>query len=473
MKWDHVILNGEIVSGSTRYKGNIYIKDEKIAAITKEVLDGEAKEVTDATGLYVLPGLIDTHVHSRDGGATYKEDFIHSTRAAAAGGITTIFEMPNTNPTVNNQTNFAKQLDNLQAKAHVNFGMWGICLGDLNNEDLLDLSNLGVIGFKYFWGYGVREADYQLIYNYSEGEEGVIPPCDDGEVFRIFEAVAKTGQTLAIHAENSELMNRLTKDSDRAKATSYEDFLQTRPNLAEELTIQTAISMAREAGTKLHILHVSTKAGVERIRAAQRAGIHVTAETCPHYLFLTNEDYDEIGPQMKIYPLVKYQEDQDAIWEGIHDGTISFVCSDHAPHTQEEKDGDLWSIPAGMCGVETIAPLLLNAVSEGKLTLEKVVELLSEKPAQKYDVYPNKGIIQVGADADITLVDMNKQGKIERDKLHSKGKVTAYDGFSITGWPVQTIVNGTTVMEKGLVSATEKQGKFVSPHTISHTTKNI
>lgn len=467
MEWDHVITNGVIVNASNRYQGNIYIKDGKIVAITNERLEGKAKATTDATGLYVLPGLIDAHVHSRDGGATHKEDFYHSTQAAAAGGITTIFEMPNTNPSVNNKENFNKQLDNLQAKAHVHFGMWGICLGDLNNADLLDLSEQGVIGFKYFWGYGVREADFQLVYNYSEDDEGVLPPCDDGEVFRIFEEVAKTGQPLAIHAENSELMNRLTKDSNRKQATSYDDFLQTRPNLAEELTIQTAISMAREAGTKLHILHVSTKAGVERIRAAQKEGMQVTAETCPHYLFLTNEDYKDIGPQMKVYPLVKYKEDQDAIWEGIYDGTIAYVCSDHAPHTQEEKAGDLWSIPAGMCGVETLAPLLLNAVSEGRLTLEKVVELLAEKPAKQFSIYPHKGSIQVGADADLTLVDMEKQGTIDRNKLHSKGKVTAYDGFSITGWPVQTIVLGETIMENGVVTSSKINGKFVSPHVMS------
>ncbi len=462
MKWDHIIRNGRVVTSSTEYTANIYIKAGKIAAITEEELEGNAKEITDATGLCVLPGLIDTHVHSRDGGATYKEDFYHSTQAAAAGGITTIFEMPNTNPTINSVENFKKQVDNFHSKAHVNFGVWGICLGSLNNKNLLQLSDAGVIGFKYFWGYAVNKHTFQLVYNYSEDMENVIPPCDDGEVFEMFEEVAKTGQTFGIHAENSDLINHLTKRLERSANNDYDTFLASRPNLAEELTIQTGIAMAKQTGARLHILHVSTAEGVELIREAQREGYPITAETCPHYLFLSNEDYTKIGPVMKVYPLVKFKKDQDAIWDGIKDGTISFVCSDHAPHTADEKDGDLWSIPAGMCGVETLAPLMLNAVSEGKITLQQLVALLSENPAKQFNIFPQKGTIQVGADADITIVDMNKKHVIKTKDLHSKSKITAYDGFRITGMPVKTIVHGITVMNKGDIIS-EPHGKLVIP----------
>lgn len=463
MQWDHVIQNGEIITATSQYYADIYIKDGKIAAITKEKLAGEAKEITDATGLQVLPGLIDTHVHSRDGGATYKEDFFHSTQAAAAGGITTIFEMPNTNPTINNVENFEKQVKNLQSKAHVNFGIWGICLGDINKKDLMSLSEAGVIGFKYFWGYAVNKNTFQLVYNYADDMEDVFPPCDDGEVFAMFEEVAKTGQTFAIHAENSELINRLTKDFEQKGKKDYDSFLASRPNLAEELTVQTGISMAKQTGARLHILHVSTAEGVKLIREAQQEGYPITAETCPHYLFLTNEDYKTIGPTMKVYPLVKFKKDQEAIWEGIADGTISFVCSDHAPHTPEEKDGDLDAIPAGMCGVETIAPLLLNAVAANKITIQQFVALLAENPAKQYGVFPQKGSIQVGSDADFTIINRNKHTVIKKENLHSKSKVTAYDGFKVMGMPVVTIVNGVTVMKDGEILA-RNVGKLVTPH---------
>lgn len=462
MKWDHIIRHGEIITPTDQYTANIYIKDGKIAAITNEELVGDANEVTDATGLYILPGLIDTHVHSRDGGATHKEDFFHSTQAAAAGGITTIFEMPNTNPTINNRENFDKQVENLQSKANVNFGIWGICLGELNNKDVPDLSEAGVIGFKYFWGYAVNKNTFQLLYNYSEDMEDVIPPCDDGEVFEMFQEVAKTGQIIGIHAENSDLINYLTKKYEKSGKNDYETFLASRPNLAEELTIQTGIAMAKKTGARLHILHVSTAEGVKLIREAQREGYPITAETCPHYLFLTNEDYKKIGPVMKVYPLVKYKKDQEAIWEGIKDGTISIVCSDHAPHTEDEKSGDLWSIPAGMCGVETLVPLMLNAVSEKRITIHELVSLLSENPAKQFGVFPQKGAIQVGSDADITIVDMDKCTVIQKEKLHSKSKITAYDGFDIKGMPVQTIVNGITVMKDGEIIS-DHQGRLVTP----------
>ncbi|MBM7599092.1 allantoinase [Virgibacillus halotolerans] len=462
MKWDHVIENGEIVTEEAIYQANIYIKAGKIASISADKLDGEAKEITDAKGLYILPGLIDTHVHSRDGGATYKEDFYHSTQAAAAGGITTLFEMPNTNPPINNAENFNKQVENLKKKAHVDFGLWGICLGDLNINELQDLNELGVIGFKYFWGYAVNKNTYGLIYNYVKGMKDVIPPSNDGEVYQMMEEVAKTGKTFAIHAENSDLINYLTTKVKKKGKSDYETILASRPNLAEELTIQTGIAMAKKTGLRLHILHVSTAEGVDLIKRAQEEGYPITAETCPHYLFLTNEDYDKIGPAMKVYPLVKYKKDQDRLWEGIKEGTLSFVCSDHAPHTPEEKEGDLWNVPAGMCGVETLAPLMLNAVSDKKITFQKLVSLLSTNPAKQFGVYPQKGALQVGSDADLTIVDMNKQAIIKKEKLHSKSKVTAYDGVQIKGMPVMTIVRGTIVMKDGQIYA-EPIGSLITP----------
>lgn len=454
MQWDHIIKNGNIVLNNTIEQGNIYIKDGLIEAISKHELQGNTRQVTDASGKYVLPGLIDTHIHSRDGGAVYKEDFSYSTTAAAIGGITTVFEMPNTNPSVNTRENFIKQKNNLESKANIDFGLWGISLGDLNKANLQELHDSGVIGIKYFWGYAVNKEDFQLVYNYDPSLKNVMPPCDDGEVYDIFKSVAKTGNVLAIHAENSDLMHRLAENIEDTKGDDYDVFLSSRPQLAEILTVQTAIEFTRDLGTRLHILHVTTKRSVELIRQAQKEGLPVTAETCPHYLFLTNESYKEIGPVMKVFPLVKEKEDQDEIWKGIADGTISSVCSDHAPHTEEEKSGDLWTMPAGMCGVETIVPLMLNAVNEGRLSLLKFSELLSSNPAKNFGIFPKKGSLAIGTDADITIIDMDKKWTIKREDLHSKSKITAYDGFEITGKPVQTIVRGETIMKDNEIKTT-------------------
>lgn len=457
--YDHIIKNGIIVSSNGEYRSNIYINNQKIVAISDDDL-GEAHEVTDAENQYVLPGLIDTHVHSRDGGATYKEDFLHSTKAAAAGGITTLFEMPNTNPPVNNIENFNIQLENLRSKASVNFGMWGICLGDLNLSSIASLNEAGVIGFKYFWGYAVNKETYQLIYNYDKSMENVIPPCDDGEVYKMFEEVSKTGKKFAVHAENSDLIATLSKRKKDEALNDYDNAILARPDLAEELTIQTGIGMAKATNADFHVLHVSSKTGIEAVERAQKEGYNVTAETCPHYLFLTNKDFETIGPKMKVYPLVKYQEDQDRLWQAINDNVITIICSDHAPHTEEEKDGELEEIPAGMCGVETLAPLMINAVSDGKITIQKLVALLSENPAKEYGLYPKKGTIQVGSDADITIVDMAVDYQLDKNTLHSKSKVTAYDGMSLKGKPTATIVNGVTVMKDGNIIE-ELKGKPV------------
>lgn len=464
MKWDHVIKNGLIVDTQKIFPGNIYIKNGKIAAISQDELAGEAGEVTDAAGKYVLPGLIDVHVHSRDGekGATYKEDFYHSSMAAAIGGLTTIFEMPNSNPAICNVENLEKQIKNLTPKAFVDFAIWGLCLGNLNVHELKALSEAGVIAFKFFWGYAIDSKTYQLIYNFSPDMENVIPPLGDGEIYQMFQKIAETGKIVGIHAENFDMIQKLTKEVEQSGDKSYAAFLKGRPNVSEETIIQTAISFSRHTGARLHILHLAAKEGVDLIKRAQEKGYPVTGETCSHYLCLCDEDFDRVGPLMKVYPPVRRREDQETLWQGIETGVLSLVSSDHAPHTEEEKKGDLWSSPAGMASIETLAPLMINEVSEGKITIHQLVAILSENPARLFGIYPEKGSLQVGTDADITIVDLKVKSTIKKENLHSKSKVSPFDGFALTGAPVQTIVRGTTVAKNGeIVSA--PGGKFIRP----------
>jgi len=460
MKWDNIILNGTIVTPEKSFNGNVYIKNEKIAAISSEYLPGETAHTTDATGLHVLPGLIDTHVHSRDGGAPEKEDFFHSTQAAAVGGLTTIFEMPNTIPAISDVEKFKNQIKNLTPKAHVDFAIWGLCLGRLNNKDLAALANAGVIAFKYFWGYAITKDSHQLIYNYGKKSTNVIPALRDGEIYEIFEEVAKTGKLLAIHAENSELIELFSTRMQKTSDLTYKEFLKSRPNIAEETAVQTAISFAKNSGLNLHILHASTREAIELVRTAQKQGYPITVETCPHYLFLDDEDFNELGPKMKVYPLIKCSADQEMLWNGINEGIISLVCSDHAPHTKKEKEGALWEIPAGMCGVETLVPMMLHAVNTGRISLNQLVSLLSKNPAQLFRIYPQKGSLQVGTDADITLIDMNKKFTIRENELHSIGKITAFDGMTVQGMPVGTIVRGNYVMREGTL-VSKPFGKIV------------
>lgn len=460
--YDLLIKNGTVVTKESIGVRNIYVRNEEIAAVTAELLDEPAKKIIDAEGLYVYPGFIDTHVHSRDGGSTHKEDFFHSTKAAAAGGITTLFEMPNAVPAVVDKESFERQKANLLSKAHVDFAMWGLCIGNLNNDKLQELSDCGVGAFKFFWGYAIDKNTYSLIYNYDKENQEVIPPFDDGEVYEIFEAVAKTGKPIAIHAENADLIKSLTAN---IKAEDYENefeaLLACRPNLAEELVVHTAIQYSKETKAKLHILHISAKETVDLIKEAKEKHIQVTGETCPHYLYLTNEDYDRIGSMIKCYPPVRRKEDQQKLWEGVEEGILMSVCSDHAPHTPEEKEGSLFQIPSGMCGLETLVPLMMQAVNDGKISKQQLASVLSEEPAKMFGIYPKKGSLEAGTDADISIVDFDREYIVKKEDFQSISKVTAFDGMKIKGKPVYTILRGNVIMEEGELKEDLPIGQFI------------
>ncbi|GAP39858.1 dihydroorotase [Flexilinea flocculi] len=464
MEWDHIIKNGTIVTSREQYKANIYVKDEKIAAISSVELPGDAREITDANGKYVLPGFIETHVHSRDGrkGAYYKEDFFHSSMAGVVGGVTTLFEMPNCNPAIYNVENMNDLISCITPKAHLDFGVWALCLGNLNKDQIIPLAEAGVVGFKFFWGYAIDSKTYQLIYNYEEGMKDVIPPLDDGEIYKIFREVQKTGKLLGIHAENFALIKMLTAEVKASGDKSYEAMLRSRPPVSELTVIETGILFAQATGAHLHIHHLASGDGVELIRDAQKKNIHVTAETCTHYLELSNEDYDRVGPLIKGYPPIRLKRDQELLWDGLRDGTLSYVCSDHAPHSYEEKMQDLWTAPAGMANIETMAPVMINAVNEGKITLNQLVQFLSENQAKQFGFYPQKGSLEVGTDADIVVVDLDKEYVLDQEKLHSRTKLTPFHGRKMKGLPVQTILRGKTVAKDGEV-VSEPCGKFVRP----------
>lgn len=462
--WDHIIKNGTIVSSEETYVGNIYIKDGIIQAITVDELEGDALEVTNASGKYVLPGLIDGHVHSREGkfGAHHKEDFYSSTMAAACGGFTTIFEMPNTNPTVYSKEILEEMVGDITPKAFVDFGIWGICLGPLNNQNIAELSEAGVIGFKYFWGYAIDKEAYQLVYNYSEDNENIIPPLDDGEVYKIFREVAKTGRVVAIHGENFFIIKALTEEIRKEGEDSYNAILRCRPPVVETTVIDTAIQIAREVGARLHILHLAAGDGVEIIRRAKEQGVQVTVETCPQYLGLTEEDAHRAGPKLKCYPLVRTARDRDMLWEGISRGVIDYITSDHAPHTLEEKSKGFWDSLAGITGIETMLPVLLTGVNQGKIKITDVARIMSENPAKINGIYPQKGSLEIGTHGDITIVDLDDEFLFREEMLHSKHKISPFDGTTFKGRAVKTILRGKTVSENGEIVG-EPGGRFIRP----------
>ena len=462
MIYDHAIINGTIVTDESIFKASIYVKDGKIARISEDLLPDESLEVTDASGRFVLPGMIETHVHSRDGrnGNAAKEDFSTSTAAAAVTGITTVFEMPNCSPAIYSRDNLEDLVSIIEPKAHTDFCVWGLALGDLNLDEIPKLAEAGVTAFKFFWGYAVKASDYSLIYNYRPDMKDVFPPPDEGQVYNVFRAVKKTGKRIGIHAENFNIIKQLTAEVVASGKNDYEALLSTRPVSCETSIIDTAIDMAKETGTPLHIIHVGVGDGVTHIRRAKADGADVTSETCSHYLTLTNEDAPRCGAVMKTYPLIRTSSDRDMVWEGLKDGTIDYVCSDHAPHTYEEKQKGFFDAPAGISGVEALSPVILTAVNDGKLSLQDAVRVTSTKAAKIYGLYPQKGCILEGSDADFAIVDMDEEYIFDQSKMYSKAKWTPYNGMKFKGRVVKTILRGRTIMENGIVRE-ETFGRFV------------
>jgi allantoinase len=457
-----VIRGGMVVTSRFCFRADVSCDDERIVALAApgEASDGE--EEIDATGLLVFPGFIDPHVHSRDPGLTEKEDFAHSTRAAAAGGVTTLFEMPNAIPPVSDVSVFRDRAEQHVRSAFVDFGLWAISLGAENLSELPALIDEGAVGVKLFWGYALHRETKQLVYNLAdEPPENLIMPPGNGDVLDIFEQVARARGLLAAHCEDREV-NEAAQRALGREIDGYEDFLASRPDTAEAATIALGAEFARATGCRFHVVHTSSARGVELVRRAQREGVPISAETCPQYLTLTDESYASVGPMMKVYPPIRRAPDRDALWEGVLDGTISSLGSDHAPHTAEQKQQDLVEGPAGAVGVETLVPVLLNEVSKGRLSPERLAWALSEGTARLYGVYPQKGAILPGADADLTIVDPDAEWTIRNERLHSKHPLSPWNGLEGRGAVRFGLVRGQVVMRDG-EPVGEPRGRLVRP----------
>jgi allantoinase len=458
-----VIRNGTVITSRDRYEADLVCEDGLIAALEAPgSASGAYDEEIDAKGMLIFPGFIDPHVHSRDPGLTEKEDFAHSTLAAAAGGVTTILEMPNAIPPVSDVSIFRERAKQHERVAFVDFGLWGMSLGAENLDALPDLIEEGVVGVKLFWGYALHRQTKQLVYNVAdEPPENLILPPGNGDVFDVFKTVARAQGLLAAHCEDREVIEAAEQALGR-DIEDYDDFLEARPATAEATTVAVGAEFARATGCRFHVVHTSSARGVRIVRAAQREGVPISAETCPHYLTLTAESYRSVGPVMKIYPPIRHARDRDALWEGLRDGTITSLGSDHAPHAVEQKRQNLANAPAGTIGVETIVPVLLNEVRKGRLSAERLAWVLSEGTARLHGLYPRKGTIRPGADADFTIVDPEASWTIRNEVLRSKNPLSPWDGASGRGAPRFVVLRGRVVMRDGELRG-EPGGQLVCP----------
>lgn len=435
------------MSARGRRAADVLCEDGRIAAVLDPGSGVAADEVVDAAGLLVFPGFIDPHIHPRDPGDTHKEDFAHASRAAAVGGITTLLVMPNAVPPVTDVASFRRRAEEHGAVAHVDFGLWGLSLGLANIDDLAGLTAEGAVAVKLFWGYALEKESKRLVYNAAdEATEDVIPPATTGEVLEIFRAVAGVGGILAAHCEDRDILDSGQRRLGRPPE-AYEELKVARPEVAESSSVAVGIELSRATGCRFHVCHISSGRATHLVRLAQKDGIPVTAETCPHYLLFVAADCAGRDSVMKAYPPCREPGDREALWAGVNDGTIASLGSDHAPHTLEDKTQPFATAPAGMVAVEMMIPLLLDQMHAGRITPERLCWAASEGTARLYGIYPQKGAILPGADADLVLVDPDATWTIRGEDLHSVQKHTPFEGAVVRGMPVLTILRGTVVAE--------------------------
>ncbi len=415
-----LIKNGHVIDPVNKVDGklDILVSDGKIAKLGKSgSISADGAQMIDAAGNLVVPGLIDMHVHLREPGFEYKETIATGTAAAKAGGFTSVCCMPNTNPVNDNRSVsefILSQAKNASARVHP---IGAITKGS-RGEELAEISELHTAGCP------AVSDDGRPVMNASVMRRAM-------EYSKIFDML------LISHCEDTALSDKGVMNEG---PVSTELGLRGIPRAAEEVMTGRDIALAELTGARLHIAHVSTTGSVRMVRNAKGRGIKVTAETCPHYFSLTEEAVRGYNTMAKMNPPLRSAEDVDAIKQGLRDGTIDVIATDHAPHAADEKSGEFDYAPFGIVGLETALGLALNLVGEGVLSLAEVIRKFSASPAAILKL--DKGTLAVGADADITIIDPNKEWTVDASRFKSKSRNTPFNGWKLRGMAVQTIVGG-------------------------------
>jgi allantoinase len=424
---------------------HIGIVDGKIASLTA----GSAREEIDATGLHIFSGVIDSHVHFNEPGRADWEGIETGSQALAAGGGTLFFDMPlNAHPPTCDARSFDDKLIAAEEKSLTDFAFWGgLVPGNL--DKLGQLAARGVVGFKAFMSNSGIE-DFECVDN-ATLKEGM-------------KVAAKLGKLVAVHAESDLITSRLAAKAVAEEKFSIRDYLDSRPIHAELEAIHRAIEMSRETKCALHIVHVSSGAGVALIASAQGQGVDVTCETCPHYLVLTADDVEKLGAVAKCAPPLRTKSAQEVLWRYLENGYVRTIGSDHSPSPPDlKRNYNFFKVWGGISGVQHTLPLL---ITEGHLqrglALQTISQLLSANVASRFQL-PNKGQIAVGYDADFALVDLNQTFTVTKAELRYRHPQSPYVGRSLTGRVVQTILRGKTIYKDGQVVSTPI-GRLIKPH---------
>lgn len=406
---------------------SVLVENQRIAEITDGRLDCE--NTIDCTGNVLLPGLIDSHVHFRYPGGEHKEDWEHGSRAAVSGGITTVLDMPNNSPPASEKSVLDAKREKASKDSYCNFGFY---LG-ATEENVPEIEAAEKIA-------GIKL--------YAGSSTGGLLVENDASIRRVFEAAKKANMLVAVHAEDEQTMKQNTKLAKNRFWQHARYHSKIRSAEAEAIAIERMLEIQKLVGNKLHICHISSKRAMDIVKEAKDAGNWVTAEVCPHHLFLTEHATEEIANFAKVNPSLKTKYDAKALWKFLRNGAIDVIATDHAPHTVEEKKHDYYDAPSGVPGCQTMLPLLLDAVHNELLSIDMLVEACCINPAKIFGI-KERGAIKEGNFADLTLVDLDSEQEILNEQQYSKCAWTPFHRWKTKGKVMKTIVNGNLVFDSG------------------------
>lgn len=418
------------------------IKNGEIFKIGKETHMPKAEATLSLKGLLVLPGLIDVHVHLRDEGKSHKEDFQSGTAAAAAGGITTVLDMPNNAPMTMSLETLKNRMKAAREKILVNVGFYSEF--PENPWEIGEIIDGGALAFKLFMGEQLGGLNVE----------------DDKAIKEAFQII-ENKVPVAVHAEDKKTLKSSEKELKSKGCDDIEAFLEAHSEKAELEAVKRIIAVVKETGARVHFCHLSTEEGLKAIAEAKNAGLPITCEATPHHLLLSSDELKRIGALALTVPPVREKRHMNVLWNGVKSGLIDIIASDHAPHALEEKRADvIWNVKVGISGLETTLPLLLTEVNRGRLGITTIVRLMAENPAKIFGL-KKRGTIKEGNKADLVAVDLRREYRIDASKFYSKAKHSPFNGKLVKGRPVKTFVGGQLVMDEGEIVAEAGCGEII------------
>jgi dihydroorotase (multifunctional complex type) len=440
---DFVLANAKAYFKQTIVDCSIALDDEKVFKIGREANMPKADVRIDLKNQLVLPGLIDAHVHLRDEGKSYKEDFFSGTAAAAAGGITTVLDMPNNDPVTMSAETLRNRMGIAKTRILVDVGFRSEFPGDI--REIEGIVREGPVGFKLFMADQVGGLDVN----------------NDQDMLEAFNTASKSKVSIAVHAEDKRMLERAEDELKRRRRNDVATFLKAHSEDVELRAVKRVLDMARQGNIQVHFCHVSTQEGLGAIAAGKKSGMLISCEVTPHHLLLSADDLKRAGMLAVTMPPVRDKQHAEALWEGVRNGSVDIVASDHAPHAIEEKETEtVWDVKTGIPGLETTLPLLLSEVKRGRITIGDIARLMSEKPAEIFSL-KGKGYLKEGNSADLTVVDLRKKFRIDASNFLSKAKYSPFDGREVEGKPAKTFVGGKLIMDEGEIVAKQGSGRVL------------